>query len=213
MSTTDTDTDTGTGTGTGRDRPPGRPRDPEVDRAIAQAALEVLAESGFEGVTVEDVAQRAGVARSTVYRRFPGTPELLVTVLHHACQGRVDDPDTGSVLEDLLAVAEGLHRSLRSTDVGRALPAVVAAAARHPEVAEAHGSFVASRRRVALVAVQRGIERGEVDDDVEPDTLVDMVVGPVFHRHMISRRPIRAPWLRELVTRAVRGCSPGPAAA
>jgi AcrR family transcriptional regulator len=191
----------------------GRPRDPEVDRAIAQAALAVLADSGFEGVTVEAVAQRAGVARSTVYRRFPGTPELLESVLHHACRAPVVDADTGSVVEDLLAVVEGLDRSFESTDLGRAMPAVVAAAARLPEIAEAHETFVASRRAVAVAAVQRGIDRGELDPAIEPDTLVDMVVGPVFHRHLVSRRPVTAPWLRELVVRSVRGCSPAPGAA
>ncbi len=189
----------------------GRPRSTEADEAIAHAALSLLAEAGFEGVTVEAVAQRAGVARTTVYRRYPGKPELLVTVLAHACRAAVDDPDTGTVVGDLTAVAEGLNRALTSTDIGRALPAVIAAAAQHPDVAEAHRTFVASRRRVAIAAVARGIERGEVDPDVDPDTLVDLVVGPVFHRRFMSRRPVGDGWIAEIVTRAVRACAPtGP---
>ena len=56
--------------------------------------------------------------------------------------------------------------------------------------------------------MRRGIERGEVDPDVEPDTLVDLVVGPVFHRHFVSRRPITDGWIAEIVARAVRGCAP-----
>jgi AcrR family transcriptional regulator len=188
--------------------PLGRPRSTEADDAIAQAALALLAESGFDGVTVEAVAARAGVARSTVYRRFPGKPELLVTVLQHACQAPVDDADTGSVVEDLLVVAQGLRHSLQSTELGRAIPSVIAAAARHPEVAEAHRTFVASRRKVSLAAVRRGIDRGEIDPEVDPDTLLDLVVGPVFHRQFVSRRPITDAWLRQIVTRAVRGCAP-----
>ena len=109
---------------------------------------------------------------------------------------------------DLTAIAEGLHRALTSTDLGRALPAVIAAAAQHPEVAAAHRTFVASRRRVSLAAVARGIERGEVDPAVDPDTLVDLVVGPVFHRRYVSRRPVGEGWIAEIVTRAVRGCAP-----
>jgi AcrR family transcriptional regulator len=186
----------------------GRPRSAEADDAIAHAALALLAESGFDGVTVEAVAQRAGVARSTVYRRYPGKPELLVTVLQHACGATFDDPDTGSVVGDLVAVAEALHLSLDTTDLGRALPAVIAAAAVHPEVARAHRTFVAGRRRVALASVRRGIERGEVDPGVEPDTLVDLVVGPVFHRHFVSGRPISEGWIAQIVERAVRGCAP-----
>src|SRR5690349_14566305 len=101
----------------GTERAPlGRPRSAEADEAIARAALAVLAESGFEGVTVEAVAARAGVARSTVYRRFPGKPELMVTVLQHACQAPVDDTDTGSVEEDLVAIAEGLRLSMQESE-------------------------------------------------------------------------------------------------
>lgn len=190
----------------------GRPRSTEADDAIAHAALALLAEAGFEGVTVEAVAQRAGVARTTVYRRYPGKPELLVSVLAHECRASVDDPDTGSVVGDLTAIGEGLHRALTSTDLGRALPAVIAAAARHPEVAAAHRTFVASRRRVSLAAVARGIERGEIDPAVDPDTLVDLVVGPVFHRQYVSRRPVGEGWIAEIVTRAVRGCAPSASA-
>lgn len=189
--------------------PIGRPRSTEADDAIARAALTLLAESGFEGVTVEAVASRAGVARSTVYRRYPGKPELLVTVLQHACDDPAESHDTGSVVDDLVAVAEGIIRSFRSTELGQAIPSVISAAAHHPEIAEAYRTFVASRRRVSLAAVRRGMERGEIDPDVEPDMVVDLVVGPVFHRQFVSGRPITTAWLREIVSRAVRGCAPG----
>jgi AcrR family transcriptional regulator len=190
-------------------RPPvGRPRSVEADAAIATAALAVLAESGFEGVTVEAVAARAGVARSTVYRRFPGKPELLVTVLAHSCQAVVADPDTGTVVGDLEVIALGLQHALTQTDLGRALPAVIAASACHPDVAAAHKAFVSRRRTVMLAAIRRGIERGEVAADVDPDTLADLVVGPIFHRRFTGPRPAPEAWIREVVARAVRGCAP-----
>jgi AcrR family transcriptional regulator len=194
------------------DRPVGRPRSAEADAAIADAVLGLLAESGFEGVTVEAVAQRAGVARSTVYRRFPDRIRLVESVLHQACQIPVVEPDTGSVGGDLLAIATGLRRVLTTTEFGRALPAVVAAAAGNAEVAEAHRAFVATRRRVSFDAVRRGVERGEVDPDLDPEVLIDMVVGPVFHRLFMSRRSVTDDWLAELVERSVRACAP-PASA
>jgi AcrR family transcriptional regulator len=189
-------------------RPVGRPRSAEADAAIVDAVLALLAESGFEGVTVEAVAQRAGVARSTVYRRFPDRAHLVESVLHQACQIPVVDPDTGSVGGDLVAIATGLRRVLTTTEFGRALPAVVAAAAGHAEVAEAHRAFVATRRRVSLDAVRRGVERGEVDPDLDPEVLIDMVVGPVFHRLFMSRRAVPDEWIAELVERSVRACAP-----
>jgi AcrR family transcriptional regulator len=188
--------------------PLGRPRSTEADAAIATAAMAVLAESGFEGVTVEAVAARAGVARSTVYRRFPGKPELLVTVLAHSCQGLVPDPDTGTVVGDLEALASGLQHALTETDLGRALPAIIAASACNPEVAAAHKAFVSQRRTVMLLAIGRGIERGEVAPDVDPDTLADLVVGPIFHRRFTGPRPVSDAWIREIVARAVRACAP-----
>ena len=186
----------------------GRPRSTEADEAIARAALTLLAESGFEGVTVEAVAQRAGVAKSTVYRRFPGKPELLVTVLELACGGAVDDPDTGSVERDLAGIADDLRRTLTETELGRAMPSVMAAAAEHPLIAAAQSRFVASRRAVSLAAVRRGIERQELDPDVDPEMLIDMVVGPIFHRLFVSRHPPSKGWIEDLVRRAVRGCQP-----
>ncbi len=192
--------------------PLGRPRSPEADEAIASAALAVLAESGFEGVTVEAVAHRAGVAKSTVYRRYPGKPELLVTVLQHACCVGVPETDTGTVVGDLVAVAEGLRRSLTTTELGRAMPAVISAASRHDEVGEALRSYIATRRTVALAAVQRGVDRGELDAGLDPELLVDMVVAPLFHRLFVSRRPVTERWIRQLVERAVDGCAPRGAA-
>jgi AcrR family transcriptional regulator len=193
-------------------RPVGRPRSAEADAAIVDAVLGLLAESGFEGVTVEAVAGRAGVARSTVYRRFPDRTRLVESVLHQACRIPVAEPDTGSVAGDLVAIATGLRRVLTTTEFGRALPAVVAAASANPEVAEAHRAFVASRRRVSLDAVARGVERGEVDAALDPEVLIDMVVGPVFHRVFMSRREVSDEWLAELVERSVRACAPsGPA--
>ena len=189
----------------------GRPRSVEADTAIANAVLGLLAESGFEGVTVEAVAHRAGVARSTVYRRFPDRTRLVEGVLHHACQVPVVEPHTGSVAGDLVVIATGLRRALTTTEFGRALPAVVAAAATNPEVAEAHSAFVATRRLVSLEAVRQGVERGEVDPEIDPEVLIDMVVGAVFHRIFMSRRPVTDEWIGELVERAVRACAPAGA--
>ncbi len=188
----------------------GRPRSTEADEAIAHAALTLLGETGFEGVTVEAVAARAGVAKSTVYRRYPGKPELLVEVIRQASCAPMVVPDTGTVEGDLVAIAEHLRQSFTRTDLGRALPAVVAAAARHPEVASAHRTYVSARRSVVIDAIERGIERGEIDPAVDPELLIDMIVGPLFHRAFVSRRPIDNALVVELVSRALRGAAPRP---
>ena len=72
----------------------------------------------------------------------------------------------------------------------------------------AHKAFVSHRRQVMLAAVRRGIERGELEPDVDPDTLADMVVGPIFHRRFTGPRPVTDAWIREIVARAVRAFAP-----
>ena len=189
--------------------PVGRPRSTEADDAIAHAALSLLAEAGFEGVTVEAVAQRAGVARTTVYRRYPGKPELLVTVLAHACRAPVDDPDTGSVVGDLTAVAEGLapgahlHRPRPGPARGHRRGRPAPRRGRRPSHVRGQSTPGLPRRRgPGHRAWARSIPA------VDPDTLVDLVVGPVFHRRFMSRRPVGDGWIAEIVTRAVRACAP-----
>jgi len=183
----------------------GRPRSIEADEAILGAALRQFADCGYEGVSVEAVAAEAGVAKSTIYRRYPTKADLLGAAAEHASErAGVATADTGSVERDLLTLACKLRDALRSTEFGRSVPAVVAAAARHPEMAQMHREFIARRRRGAVAAVRRGIERGELGPDTDPDLLVDLVVGPVFYRLFLSGTPTTDAWLSDLVARAVR---------
>jgi AcrR family transcriptional regulator len=167
-----------------------------------EAVLDVFAAGGYDGLTIEAVAERAGVARSTVYRRYPAKDELLAGALEHLASVEPLDPDTGSVEGDLLEIARGLRRLLRGR-IGRTVPAALTAAARQPVVARDHRRLVALRRQPALAAVRRGVERGELDVDTDPDLLVDLVSGPVFYRHFLSGGPLDDAVLRELVRCAV----------
>lgn len=183
----------------------GRPRSAEADEAILRAALRQFAEHGFEGVSVEAVAVEAGVAKSTIYRRYPTKAELLGAAAEHAAdRAGVTAVDTGSVEGDLAGLVRTLRGALRSTEFGRSVPAVIAAAACHPEMAAVHREFIARRRRGGIEAVRRGIERGELRPDTDPDVLVDMVVAPVFYRLFLSGAPTSDAWLDELIARAVR---------
>jgi AcrR family transcriptional regulator len=187
---------------------PGRPRSEKADRDIAAATLALLAEHGCGGVTVEAVAARAGVARSTVYRRFPSREELLVGVVRHEQSVPKGDVDTGSVERDLGLVAHRLAVALTETPFGRALPAILGATAARPELSEVRAEFLATRRAPAVAAVRRGIDRGELAAGTDPEQVVDLVSGPVFYRVLVRCEPVDPSWIDAHVASVLRAFAP-----
>lgn len=167
-------------------RAPGRPRSEEADRAILDAAIEVFAEAGLDGVTVEGVAARAGVGKATIYRRYPSKVDLVIAAATALCEAESPNPDSGSVEGDLRVIARNLVRLLTKTAAGRAMPQLVADAALNDELGDAHRSFVARRRGRTAQAVTRGIERGELRSDTDVELVVDLIGGPIFYRHLVS---------------------------
>jgi AcrR family transcriptional regulator len=168
-------------------RPPGRPRSAEADRAILRATVDLLAEEGYAGVTMEGVAAKAGVGKATVYRRWPSKSALVVDAVDTCREHALQPPDTGSVREDLLAFVRGFMHHLRTSDAGRVMPALVAELARSPELASAfREGFVQPRRAKVLEAVRRGVERGEVREGVDAELVADAVVALLQHRFLVT---------------------------
>jgi AcrR family transcriptional regulator len=168
-------------------RPPGRPRSAEADRAILRAAVDLLADEGYCGVTMEGVASRAGVGKATVYRRWPCKSALVVDAVT-ACRERGSQPpDTGSIRGDLLVFVRGFMHHLRTSDAGRVMPALVAELSRNPELAaEFREAFLQPRRAKVLEAVRRGVARGEVRRGVDAELVADGVVALLMHRFLVT---------------------------
>jgi AcrR family transcriptional regulator len=168
-------------------RPPGRPRSAEADRAILRAAVDLLADEGYGGVTMEGVAARAGVGKATVYRRWPCKSALVVDAVTTCREHGVHPPDTGSARQDLLVFVRSFLNHLRTSDAGRVMPALVAELSRSPELAQAfREGFVQPRRAKVLEAVGRGVQRGEVRPDVDPELVADGVVALLLHRFLVT---------------------------
>lgn len=171
--------------GAGTDRRPGRPRDPELDGAILRATMELLCEEGFTGTTVEAVAERAGVGKTTIYRRWPTREDLLLAAGGEMgpCPG---DPDSGNLRDDLVVLLGGLVSVMTETPVGVLLPATVDEAARNPAMRTRLDAFIAERRAPVYTALRRAAERGELRDTVDHQLLVDLMAGPVFTRILLT---------------------------
>jgi AcrR family transcriptional regulator len=186
------------------DRRPGRPRSLQADEAILEAATEAFIECGWDGLTIEGVAARAGVGKTTIYRRYPGRIELLVAAAARLADEKGAVPDTGTLRGDLLALVDAYVGMLSGTRTGRAVPAMIVAAARNPEVAIAHRDFLSQRRREAAEPIERAIRRGELPRDVDRGLVLDLLVAPLFYRVFVSLEPVNDAYIDSLVDAVMR---------
>ncbi|CCH34240.1 TetR/AcrR family transcriptional regulator [Actinosynnema sp. NPDC047251] len=157
----------------------GRPRSTEIDRALAAATVTLLEEVGFDALTLDAVASRAGVSRPTLYRRWPTKLHLVA----HVVANRVPlaDPDTGSTREDLLVLANALVSGLSWVVL-----AVHAEARRVPGLLD---GFLAGRHALVDGVVRRGIARGELRPDTDPELVRDLLFGPLVYHWLATDRP------------------------
>jgi AcrR family transcriptional regulator len=188
---------------------PGRPRSAAADTAILEAALADFAEAGYDGMTMEGVAARAGVGKATVYRRYPSKVELVIAAARSLSAAEAPQPNTGSFREDLRLTARGLVHLLGETVAGFAVRQLVAELHRNAELRDAHAEFLAGRRANVAHAVQRGVERGELAPDADAELVADLISGPIFYRHLMLCGRLDAAYADELVEGVLAGLMPG----
>lgn len=187
VDTTDTTDDSAASTTAGSGgRPRGRPRDPEVERCILSAAADVFTDGGFEKFSVEAVATRAGVAKASIYRRYPSRVDLIVAMCQECTPSAAPPIDNGDLRSDLVEFLEFLRETLSSTSQsGRLMPALLSAAKEYTEVREAASKFTASRRRRIHDIVKRAKARGELRAGADADLIGDIIVGSILYRIVI----------------------------
>jgi AcrR family transcriptional regulator len=165
---------------------PGRPRDPEVDRRIAQAALDLFADAGWAGFAMEAVARRAGVGKASLYLRW-SSKEALLTDAVTLRLARVADVDTGTLHGDLVELATQMLE-IYAGDTGRAALRLGLEAAAIPGVAEHSEAMRRAQTRAARSLVRRGIDRGELAAGTSVTLLLDTLVGGAM-MHALSTPP------------------------
>ena len=166
-------------------RRPGRPRSAAADAAIARATLELLLEGGYGGLTMEQVRARAGVGKATLYRRHGSKQELVADAIRHLNQP-IPLPDTGSVREDILAVARSVMAGAERVAFGNFVPRLLAESAGDPEMhAIFFDNLVAPRRAVMGEVLRRGVARGELREGLDIELAIDILTGPWVYRLLI----------------------------
>ncbi|MER7548142.1 TetR/AcrR family transcriptional regulator [Spirillospora sp. NPDC127506] len=177
-----------TGAGPGSVRPGGRTA--RVRDAVREATLAELSEHGYRELTVEGVAARSGVHRTTVYRRWGGADGLIADALARAAAEPWPVPDTGTLAGDLRALARLVLTGLTDPAQGPLTRAFVLAAAHSPAAARALHDFYARRHEQAAAAVERAAARGEVPAGTDPAEVVRAAVAPLYHRAFITGEPV-----------------------
>jgi AcrR family transcriptional regulator len=180
----------------------GRPRDPDVDRRIAQGALDLFAEAGWAGFAMEAVARRAGVGKASVYLRWSSKEALLADAVTWRL-ARVADVDTGTLHGDLVELATQIL-DVYIGDTGRAALRLRLEAAAIPGVA---GHYAAMQRAEILAAraiVRRGISRGEIAPGTSVTLLLDTLAGGAMMHAMSTPADRRADLARNIGTHAER---------
>ncbi|MEE4540721.1 TetR/AcrR family transcriptional regulator [Streptomyces sp. V4-01] len=189
----------------------GRPRSAEADEAILDATRAALAELGWSGLTLGDVAARAGVAKTTLYRRWPGKNELVVDAVAALFEEQLDLPDRGGLEADIQGVVLRFAELISRPETKTALMAVVAEATHDDALRlRIRAAIVDRQKHLVLLGRERARERGELppDDGGGPerdDLIFDVIAGAVVHRVMVSSEPVDPPWARRLARLLVGG--------
>ncbi|MFF3911296.1 TetR/AcrR family transcriptional regulator [Streptomyces sp. NPDC001848] len=197
---------------------PGRPRSAAADAAILEATREALVELGWSKLTLGDVATRAGVAKTTLYRRWAGKNELVVDAVAELFD-ELELPDRGSLAADIEGVVLQFAAILDRPEARSGLMAVVAESTRDDALRERiRASIVDRQKRLVLEGRARATARGELPPETDPeesartaDLIFDMVAGAVVHRTLVSARPADGEWVRALTRVLLFGLTPaGP---
>jgi AcrR family transcriptional regulator len=190
----------------GTKRPGGRSAD-NLARILA-ATADVLVEKGYGRLSTEEVAERAGVHRSTVHRRFPTRAELVAEMMTSLAAERVPVPDTGRLEGDLLAFARAVRRATAEPIAGALTRAVVAEGGDRTELGAVSAAFWAQRWSAAGDIVRRAIARGELPAGTDHRLVVELVVAPIQFRRFITGDTVTDDFLVEVVATVVRGARP-----
>jgi AcrR family transcriptional regulator len=195
----------------------GRPRSKLADSAILRAATDVLTERGLRGMSIEEVASRAGVGKATIYRRWPSRGALALDAFLAEFLGQQPLPDTGTLRGDLLTALRAWIRSVMQTSAGPMLSGLIAEAQQDRGLAaDWRDRVVEPVRAQHAVMLDRAIGRGEIPADTDKDVVIDLLYGPAYHRLLHGHRPLTDQFARRVVDLIVAGLSadrPGPSQA
>jgi AcrR family transcriptional regulator len=170
---------------------------------VLAITAELLFERGFSGASVDEISRRSGVAKTTIYRHWPGRAELL----RDACstistpQGV---PDNGKLEIDAKELMTNLAQMLRSAKWTSVLPSVIDAAERDPDIADMYATLQQGYSAPFETVIRRAVRRGELPAETDVAVLVASLIGPLFYRRWFSREPLSDAFAVQVVQQLIR---------
>lgn len=177
----------------------GRPRDRSRDTAIEKATIELLGEVGYEQITIESIAIRAGVSKTTIYRRWKNKAELMADAVHHYAFCKSPTIDTGSLRGDLIEIITEKVRAMKSAD-GQFIKGLMTAARRDGDLsavlANSLSEYAASAHSVIF---ERARNRGEISKSAKTEVIMELVPAVISFRIFMSHQSVNRKFIEHFV--------------
>jgi AcrR family transcriptional regulator len=167
----------------------GRPRDRGLDERILEQVVVLLGSRGYNGLTLDELAARSGVAKTTVLRRWPSKAAVAAAGVERLALQSIAVPDSGTLRDDLRAL---LHAAVDTfaRGPGQFVPRLLRESGHHPEITDLLDAVLHTRRQAYRRVLARAVARGELDPAVDQELLIDMLIGPLWTRLLITRDPV-----------------------
>lgn len=168
-------------------------------RAVLEATLAELAESGYSGLSIEAVARRAGVHKTTVYRQWPHREGLVTAALLHLSDRELPIPDTGSLRSDLVALATAIADQITQPQAAALVRTLVAEGDRLPALRETARSFWSRRFTLTGRVIERAVHRGELRPETDVPLLLEGLIGPLYLRLLVTGEELSEEFIGSVV--------------
>ena len=183
----------------------GRPRSEKTKNAILTAAYELLLENGFGAVTIEKIAERAGVSKATIYKWWPNKAAVVMDAFFDAAVVRLPVPDTGSTINDMIIQVNNLAKFFISRE-GKVINEIIAEGQYDQKLAETYRTIYFKPRRLdSRYILERGISRGEIKKSLDIELIMDLIFGPVFYRLLITGDVVNEDFIKNLIKYVFEG--------
>lgn len=179
-------------------------RSERVRQLVLDTTAQLVADVGVERATIDEISNRSGVAKTTIYRHFPSKQALVVEAVH-ACTHIPVVTDTGSLRNDLISCFSGMTKASYEGRLGDMMLSLMDAAQRDPELGRLVRGQAEQRRRFATTVIERAVARGELPDDVDVDLLVTLLSGPLVYTKLVRRQRVTEELVASVVDSVLAG--------
>ena len=189
----------------------GRPRDPALDDRILDQVLALLEAHGYAQLTLNELAASSGVAKTTILRRWPSKAAVAAAGVERLALQSINVPNSGALRQDLQALQ---HNAVQTfvRGRGRFIPQLIREVGHHPEITDLLYTVIHTRRQAYRRVLALAVARGELAPTIDQELLIDLLIGPIWTRLLITRDPVTREYVDSVVDAALTAFSVGPPA-